>query len=55
MKLPRRNFLHLAAGEDRGNMITDQISRKCRQAAILSIRITIYDPDVLALNIASFF
>ena len=39
-----------AAGEYRGDVITDQIGRKGWQAVILTFRITIYDPDVLAFD-----
>jgi hypothetical protein len=42
------------AGEDRGDVIADEISRKCRQALILTIRVAVYDIDVLALDVTSF-
>jgi hypothetical protein len=42
-----------AAGKNHDDVITDQISRKCRQTVTLAIGITTYDRAVPALDPAS--
>src|SRR5262245_30443827 len=42
-------------GADEGHLASNQLSRQRWEAIVLTIRVTIYEPDVLAFDKASFF